>query len=229
MLRIFLSDRVGVIAIDEFTLFAGEREVWRRGAHGATLDVGFDTIPLEGDTYALVRPDAWVEPRLPVDVGMTVDRVRLTLRWTGDWAGAAAFRALARLADVFVDRLEEAQRAIDYRNTLIGERDALIGKRNALIGERDAPLLSPRANARRRRSPIDSKRPIARWTVWSTLIGDRDALLATRGAELARSEAALALGGGARRRAARRSVSADSARWLAVPLSHVRALFTRRR
>src|SRR5207244_1195538 len=37
VLRIFLADRVGVIAIDDFTLLAGEREVWRRGAPGAIL------------------------------------------------------------------------------------------------------------------------------------------------------------------------------------------------
>ncbi len=60
-------------------------------------------------------PTRWVEPRLPA--GVTVDRVRATLRWTGDWAGAAAFAALARLAAVHADRLEEAHREIGRLNT----------------------------------------------------------------------------------------------------------------
>jgi hypothetical protein len=59
VLRIFLADRVGVIAIDDLTLFAGEREVWRLGTHGAVLMSVPETVPLEGETYALVRPDAW--------------------------------------------------------------------------------------------------------------------------------------------------------------------------
>ncbi|HVN34469.1 MAG TPA: class I SAM-dependent methyltransferase, partial [Casimicrobiaceae bacterium] len=52
--RIILSDRVGVIAIDTLTFFAGEREIWRLGAPGAVARPGFDAVALdEGKTYAL--------------------------------------------------------------------------------------------------------------------------------------------------------------------------------
>ena len=46
VLRIILADRVGVIAIEDLTLLAGEREVWRFGAPGALLDPSFETIAL---------------------------------------------------------------------------------------------------------------------------------------------------------------------------------------
>ncbi len=64
-----------------------------------SLDPSFETIALGDETYALVRPDGWVEPRLPA--GVTVDHVRATLRWTGDWTGAGAFAALDGLAGEF--------------------------------------------------------------------------------------------------------------------------------
>jgi SAM-dependent methyltransferase len=147
VLRIFLADRVGVIAIDDFTLFAGEREVWRRGAPGAILDAGFETVPLDDDMYALVRPDAWVEPRLPAGLGVTVDRVRVTLRWTGDWTGAAAFAALAGLADVFADRIEEAHREIGRLNAVIDDRDAKLATRSAELARTEAALAEERRTA----------------------------------------------------------------------------------
>jgi hypothetical protein len=150
VLRIFLADRVGVIAIDDFTLFAGEREVWRRGAPGAILDAGFETVPLDDDMYALVRPDAWVEPRLPAELGVTVDRVRVTLRWTGDWTGAAAFAALAGLADVFADRIEEAHREIGRLNAVIDERDAKLATRSAELARTEAALAEERRTAQHR-------------------------------------------------------------------------------
>ncbi len=56
VLRIILADRVGVIAIDDLTLLAGEREVWRFGAPGAILDPGFETIALEDATLCAGAP-----------------------------------------------------------------------------------------------------------------------------------------------------------------------------
>jgi hypothetical protein len=143
VLRIILADRVGVIAVDDLTLFAGEREVWRFGAPGALLDPSFETIALGDRTYALVRPDGWVEPRLPA--GVTVDHVRATLRWTGDWAGAAAFAALERLAAVHADRLEEAHREIGRLNIVIGEREASLATRNAELGPAEKALTGAHA------------------------------------------------------------------------------------
>ncbi len=130
------------IAIDDFTLFAGEREVWRFGVPGAVLDPGFETIALGDRTYALVREDGWVEPRLPA--GVTVDHVRMTLRWTGDWTGAAAFAALTGLAAVHADRLEEAYREIGRLNTVIGEREASLATRNAELARAENALTEAR-------------------------------------------------------------------------------------
>ena len=71
---------------------------------------------------------------------MTVDRVRATLRWTGDWAGAAAFAALERLAAVYADRLEEAHREIGRLNTVIDEREASLATRNTELARAEEAL-----------------------------------------------------------------------------------------
>lgn len=148
VLRIFLADRIGVIAIDDFRLFAGEREVWRRGEPGAILDAGFETVALDANAYALVRSDAWVEPRLPAALGVTVDRVRVTLRWTGDWTGAAAFAALEGLADAFIDRVEAAHREIDRLDAMIGEREAMLATRSAELTRAEAALTAERRHSK---------------------------------------------------------------------------------
>ena len=142
VLRIILADRVGVIAVDDLTLFAGEREVWRFGVPGAVLDPSFETVALGDNTYALVREDGWVEPRLPA--GVTVDHVRATLRWTGDWTGAAAFAALTGLAGEFATRLEEAYREIGRLNTVIGEREASLATPNAELARAEIALTEAR-------------------------------------------------------------------------------------
>ena len=149
-MRIILADRVGVIAIDELTLLDGEHEVWRFGVPGALLDPSFETIALGDKTYALVRPDGWVEPRLPA--GVTVDHVRATLRWTGDWAGAGAFAALDGLAGEFANRLEEAHREIGRLNTVIGERDASLATSNAELARAEKALTEARHTARDRQT-----------------------------------------------------------------------------
>ena len=66
VLRILCSpDRIGVIAIDDLTLFAGEREVWQpRRAGRDPLDRRLRNRGAStANVYALVRPDAWVEPQ----------------------------------------------------------------------------------------------------------------------------------------------------------------------
>jgi 2-polyprenyl-3-methyl-5-hydroxy-6-metoxy-1,4-benzoquinol methylase len=140
--RILLADRIGVVAIDALALFAGEREVWRMGAPDAARAT-FDAVALdEHATYALVRPDAWIEPQLSPALGARVDRVSITARWTGDWTGAAAFAALAGLSDAFVERVEAAQREIARLHTLIDVRDRALEARAAAVAERDAMLLA---------------------------------------------------------------------------------------
>ncbi len=132
-LRLLLADRIGVVFIDEFTLFAGERLVWRRGAARDTLDAGPDTVALDADAYALVRPDAWVAPGLAPEIAATVDRARVTLRWTGDWTGAAAFAALTGLAEVATTRLAAAHREIARLHGMVEERDAALAASNAAL------------------------------------------------------------------------------------------------
>ncbi|MEO8304397.1 MAG: class I SAM-dependent methyltransferase [Betaproteobacteria bacterium] len=134
-LRLLLADRIGVIRIAEFALFAGEHEVWRRGADGDALNAGPDAIALgePADTYALVRADAWIEPRIEAEAAARVDRVRVTLAWTGDWTGSAAFAALTGLAGVVVTRSAQAHREIARLNSAMDERDATLGARDAAL------------------------------------------------------------------------------------------------
>ena len=152
VLRIFLADRVGLIAIEDLTLFAGDRVVWQRGAEDAVLDYGFETVPLRDDAYALVRPDAWVEPRVAAERCTTVDRVRVTLRWTGDWAGAAAFSALTALAERYASHFEEAHREIRRLTTVIDERDAKIAERGAELARMEGALTAERCAVRDRQT-----------------------------------------------------------------------------
>jgi len=141
-LRLLLADRIGVIDITEFTLFAGDREVWRFGAEGALQNESRDAIALGGNSggHALVRPDAWVEPRIDAEVARRVDRARVTLSWTGDWTGAAAFGALTSLAVVATTRNAEAHREIARLGSLVAERDAALAARAAELARMDASL-----------------------------------------------------------------------------------------
>src|SRR5262249_16826967 len=108
--RLILADRIGVIAIDALAFFAGEREAWRMGPPSAETRA-FDAVALDqGPPYALVRHDAWIEPQLPPELAAHVDRISITLRWTGDWTGAGAFAALIALSNVLVERSEAAHR-----------------------------------------------------------------------------------------------------------------------
>ena len=137
-LRLLLADRIGVIEIVDFALFAGEREIWRRGSDGAALDQSRDAITLGagGGTYALVRPDAWVEPRIDAEVAARADRARVTLAWTGDWTGAAAFAALIGIAEVAATRDEEAHREIARLKSVLDERDAALAAQRHVILQR---------------------------------------------------------------------------------------------
>ena len=161
--RIILADRIGVITIDAMTFLAGERVVWRLGAPGAVVHPGFETVALdEGTTYALVRPDAWIEPQLPAADGASVDRARMTLRWTGDWTGAAALAALSGLARAFADRLEATNREIARLHTLIEVRDQALEERHAAMAERDAMLLARAAELWRAKAELREERRLAR-------------------------------------------------------------------
>jgi 2-polyprenyl-3-methyl-5-hydroxy-6-metoxy-1,4-benzoquinol methylase len=160
--RILLADRIGVIAVDALTLFAGGREVWRLRTPGAAFG-SFDAIALdEHGTYALVRPDAWLEPQLPPALGTSVDRVSLTARWTGDWTGAASFAALAGLSDAFVERTEAAQREIARLNAMIDVRDKALEARDADVAERDAMLLARAAELWNAKAELREERRIGR-------------------------------------------------------------------
>jgi 2-polyprenyl-3-methyl-5-hydroxy-6-metoxy-1,4-benzoquinol methylase len=160
--RIILADRIGVIGIDALTFFAGDSEVWRMGAADAAFAT-LDAVALdEGTTYALVRADAWIEPQLPPALAASVDRVSITLRWTGDWSGAAAFAALAGLADAFVERREAAQREIARLHTLIDARDRALEGRAAAVADRDAMLLARAAELWSAKAELREERRIGR-------------------------------------------------------------------
>ena len=88
-------------------------------------------------------PDGWVEPRLPA--GVTVDHVRATLRWTGDWTGAGRVRRAGQGSPASLpSRLEEAHREIGRLNTVIGERDASLATRNAELARAEEALTEAR-------------------------------------------------------------------------------------
>lgn len=142
-LRLLLADRIGVIEIVDFALFAGEREIWRHGTAGAALDESRDAIALGagGGTYVLVRPDAWVEPRIDAELAARADRARVTLAWTGEWTGAAAFAALTGLAEVAATRDEEALREIARLNSVLDERDADLARMGATLAAQQHIIL----------------------------------------------------------------------------------------
>jgi len=161
-LRLLLADRIGVIAIDEFVLFAGAQEVWRCGAAGGELDAGPDAVALAADGYALVRPDAWVEPRLAAETALRVDRARVTLRWTGDWTGAAAFAALRGLAEAMTARLSDMHREIARLQARVEERDAAYAVCDANLTARGEELARSEA-ARTEQERVILHRQSARW------------------------------------------------------------------
>ena len=107
---------------------------------GDEVDAGPDAIPIDADRYALVRNDAWIEPRLEPGRAALVDRARVTLRWTGDWAGAAALAALTGLAEAYGSRQAVAQREIDWLKEMVEERDAAIAARDARVADSLATL-----------------------------------------------------------------------------------------
>lgn len=159
--RIILADRIGVVAIDALRLFAGDRELWRLGAPDAVFAT-FDAVALHDTRYALVRPDAWIEPRFSPEVGASIDRVSITLRWTGDWAGAAAFAALAGLSNAFVEQTEAAQREIARLHTLIDARDRALEARAAAVADRDALLLARAAELWTTKAELREERRVGR-------------------------------------------------------------------
>jgi 2-polyprenyl-3-methyl-5-hydroxy-6-metoxy-1,4-benzoquinol methylase len=160
--RIILADRIGVVALDALTLFAGEREVWRLGAPDAKFAT-FDAVALDDHpTYALVRPDAWIEPQLASALGASIDRVGITLRWTGDWTGAAAFAALAGLSRAFVERTEAAQREIARLNAQIDVRDRAIEAGHTDVADRDAMLLARAAELWSAKAELREERRLGR-------------------------------------------------------------------
>jgi 2-polyprenyl-3-methyl-5-hydroxy-6-metoxy-1,4-benzoquinol methylase len=160
-LRLLLADRIGVVDIVEFMLFAGDRDVWRFGVDGAPARASRDAIALGGDggTHALVRPDAWVEPAIDAEVARSVDRARVTLAWTGDWTGAAAFGALTGLAVVATTRNAEAHREIARLASLVAEREAALTARGEELARMDASLAA-------QQQIILQQQGLAWWLAW---------------------------------------------------------------
>jgi 2-polyprenyl-3-methyl-5-hydroxy-6-metoxy-1,4-benzoquinol methylase len=189
-LRLLLADRVGVVTVEAFVLYAGERELWRRGAPGDVVDAGPDAIPIDADRYALVRNDAWIEPRLEPGRAAQVDRARVTLRWTGDWTGAAALAALTGLAEAYGSRRDAAQREIDRLKEMVEERDVAINARDARVADSLATLAGAERTLAAARDALARREGDL-----ATLRADLEAadrLHDERGAELARMDAALA-------------------------------------
>jgi 2-polyprenyl-3-methyl-5-hydroxy-6-metoxy-1,4-benzoquinol methylase len=187
--RLLLADRIGVVTIEAFSLYAGERELWRRGAPGDELDAAQDAVALDADRYALLRNDAWVEPRLDPGRLAQVDRARVTLRWTGDWTGAGAFAALTGLAAAFASRRDAAQREIDQLKEMVEERDVMIAARDARVADSLATLAGAESTLGAARDAL-ARRESDLATVRADLEA-ADRLHDERGAELARMEAAL--------------------------------------
>lgn len=143
-MRIFLADRVGVIVVEAFAMFAGERQVWQFGLPGASLVAGPDAVPLDDNRFALVRGDAWIDPVLDAETAMLVDRIAIRARWIGDWSGAGAFSALGSLAEVAAARQEAAAALVRRLTAMIEERDRAIDARDQIVAttraERDRAI-----------------------------------------------------------------------------------------
>jgi 2-polyprenyl-3-methyl-5-hydroxy-6-metoxy-1,4-benzoquinol methylase len=165
-MRIFLADRVGVINVEAFAMFAGEREVWRLGLPGGSLVAGPDAVPLDDNRFALVRGDAWIDPVLDAETAMLVDRIAIRARWIGDWSGAAAFSALGGLAEVVAARQEAAAARVQRLEAMIDERDRAIDARDQIVAAtraerdraidaRDQTVATTRAESTARAAEID--------------------------------------------------------------------------
>ena len=172
-LRVFLADRVGVMIVDECALLAGAHEVWRLGLPGGRLVAGADAVALDEHRFALIRPDAWIEPALDAGLAPDADRLVMRLRWIGDWAGAAGWSALSALAEAEAARRDAAAARVVALEAMVEERDQAIAARDESVAARRRELAVRDAEVERLEAALAAQaRLIAyrhSWTGWLRL------------------------------------------------------------
>jgi hypothetical protein len=95
-----LADRVGIVRIDDLRVVSGDETLWSLARGDAYRDEG--VVPIDASTFALIAPDAWIQPEVAADALARADRVAATIAWpasvaeTGDYV---AFAALARASE----------------------------------------------------------------------------------------------------------------------------------
>ena len=109
-LRLMLADRIGVVRIDEVVVKSGHETLWSL-SHGAAYRAQ-GVVRIDATTFALVAPDAWIEPVVSPDALLRADRVAATMGWPSTIAEVdefAAFAALARASAASEAQAEESR------------------------------------------------------------------------------------------------------------------------
>ena len=124
--RVVLADRIGVVGIADLELFAGSERVWALSAGGAHR-ASASARRIDGLRWALIEPDAWIEPLVDAPSPPPVDRVRLTAAWPVAASRSATFATFDALARAVADAEARTVRESDALKDLVAERDTLLG------------------------------------------------------------------------------------------------------
>lgn len=123
--RVVLADRAGVVGIADLELYSGGERVWALSAGGA-LRTSASARRIDGLRWALIEPDAWLEPVVDPTVSRHVDRIRLTAAWPVAASRSATFAVFEALAGALADAEARTIREADALKSQVAERDALL-------------------------------------------------------------------------------------------------------
>ena len=117
-----LADRVGVVHIDDVQVRSGDEIVWSLAQGGRYRSEWI--VAVDATTFALVAPDAWIEPELASEALARADRVTAAMAWPASVSAVGefvTFTALARASEA-----SEANAADSRHRMLQAEEGARI-------------------------------------------------------------------------------------------------------
>lgn len=166
-LRLLLADRIGVIDLADVELIADGRVVWSL-ARDDSCRAGSGALRLDARRWALIEPDAFIEPIVDAQALRGVDRIRVTAAWplaSGEDASFASFEALAH---ALARSRAESEGETGTLKDLVGERDRLLSATQqqlqeveAARAEHEGALIAARAelaNAREASAQLEAVR-----------------------------------------------------------------------
>jgi 2-polyprenyl-3-methyl-5-hydroxy-6-metoxy-1,4-benzoquinol methylase len=108
--RLMLADRTGIVRIRNWRLYADDEVLW--SADGVPTDglCSESSIRIDGETLALIAPDAWIDSGAAPEVTMRANRVTATLEWPAGITAAGDYRMFEALASTLHARREIAHR-----------------------------------------------------------------------------------------------------------------------